>query len=105
MGPLISRQALERIRGYIDEGIASGAQLVVDGRRQAGTGAALTVPGPEHGFWLGAPLFDPVTPQMRIYQEGVFGPVLAAVRVPAPSPPVSLGNARPPGYRGPGVHA
>src|SRR4029077_9028238 len=47
MGPLINRQALERIRGYIDEGVASGAQLLVDGRRQAGTGAAFTVPGHE----------------------------------------------------------
>src|SRR2546429_602042 len=82
MGPLISRQALERIRAYIDEGVASGAQLVVDGRRQAGTGAALTVPGHEHGFWLGATLFDRVTPQMRIYQEEIFGPVLSCVRVP-----------------------
>ena len=95
MGPLISRQALERIRGYIDEGIASGAQLVVDGRRQAGTGAALTVPGHEHGFWLGATLFDRVTPQMRIYQEEIFGPVLACVRVPDLAAAVELVNAHP----------
>src|SRR6266446_1383076 len=95
MGPLISRQALERIRGYIDEGIASGAQLVVDGRRQAGTGAALTVPGHEHGFWLGATLFDRVTAQMRIYQEEIFGPVLACVRVPDLAAAVELVNAHP----------
>src|SRR5438552_6975333 len=95
MGPLISRQALERIRAYIDEGVASGAQLVVDGRRQAGTGAALTVPGHEHGFWLGATLFDRVTPQMRIYQEEIFGPVLSCVRVPDFAAAVELVNAHP----------
>jgi malonate-semialdehyde dehydrogenase (acetylating)/methylmalonate-semialdehyde dehydrogenase len=95
MGPLINRQALERIRGYIDEGVASGAQLVVDGRRHAGTGAAFTVPGHEHGFWLGATLFDRVTPQMRIYQEEIFGPVLACVRVPDLAAAVELVNAHP----------
>jgi len=95
MGPLINRQALERIRGYIDEGVASGAQLVVDGRRHAGTGAAFTVPGHEHGFWLGATLFDRVTPQMRIYQEEIFGPVLACVRVPDFAAAVELVNAHP----------
>jgi malonate-semialdehyde dehydrogenase (acetylating)/methylmalonate-semialdehyde dehydrogenase len=95
MGPVINRQALERIRGYIDEGVASGAQLVVDGRRHAGTGAAFTVPGHEQGFWLGASLFDRVTPQMRIYQEEIFGPVLACVRVPDFAAAVALVNAHP----------
>jgi malonate-semialdehyde dehydrogenase (acetylating)/methylmalonate-semialdehyde dehydrogenase len=95
MGPLINRQALERIRGYIDEGVTSGAQLVVDGRRHAGSGAVFTVPGHEHGFWLGATLFDRVTPQMRIYQEEIFGPVLACVRVPDFSAAVELVNAHP----------
>ena len=88
MGPLINRQALERIRGYIDEGVASGAQLLLDGRRQ-------TVPGHEHGFWLGATLFDHVTAQMRIYQEEIFGPVLACVRVPDFAAAVELVNAHP----------
>jgi len=88
MGPVINRQALERIRGCIDEGVASGAQLLVDGRRH-------TVPGHEHGFWLGATLFDRVTAQMRIYQEEIFGPVLACVRVPDFAAAVELVNAHP----------
>ena len=81
MGPLINEAARERIRGYIADGIASGAQLVVDGRRLGSSGAEFTVPGHEHGFWLGATLFDHVTPQMRIYREEIFGPVLSCVRV------------------------
>jgi malonate-semialdehyde dehydrogenase (acetylating)/methylmalonate-semialdehyde dehydrogenase len=81
MGPLITREAVERIRGYIDEGVASGATLVVDGRVLPGTHRPFTVPGHEEGFWLGGTLFDHVTPQMRIYQEEIFGPVLACVRV------------------------
>ena len=88
MGPVINCQALERIRGYIDAGVASGAQLLVDGRRH-------TVPGHEHGFWLGASLFDHVTAQMRIYQEEIFGPVLACVRVPDFAAAVELVNAHP----------
>ncbi|MGH8306057.1 MAG: CoA-acylating methylmalonate-semialdehyde dehydrogenase, partial [Steroidobacteraceae bacterium] len=75
MGPVINPQALERIRGCIDDGAACGAQLVVDGRE-------CSVPGRERGFWLGATLFDRVTPQMRIYREEIFGPVLSCVRVP-----------------------
>jgi malonate-semialdehyde dehydrogenase (acetylating)/methylmalonate-semialdehyde dehydrogenase len=81
MGPLISRQALERIRGCIDEGVESGATLVVDGRIDARTGRPFSVPGHASGFWLGGTLFDHVTPQMRIYREEIFGPVLVCVRV------------------------
>jgi len=87
-GPGDQPPALERIRGCIDEGVASGAQLLVDGRRH-------TVPGHEHGFWLGATLFDRVTAQMRIYQEEIFGPVLACVRVPDFAAAVELVNAHP----------
>jgi malonate-semialdehyde dehydrogenase (acetylating)/methylmalonate-semialdehyde dehydrogenase len=95
MGPVINRAALERIRGYIDDGVASGAQLLVDGRRRPGSEAAFTVEGHEDGFWLGATLFDRVTPQMRIYREEIFGPVLSCVRVPDFSAAVELVNAHP----------
>ncbi|MFJ2775421.1 CoA-acylating methylmalonate-semialdehyde dehydrogenase [Kitasatospora sp. NPDC087315] len=72
-GPLVSRDALERVRGLLDLGVQEGAELVVDGRE-------LTVPGYEGGYFLGATLFDRVTPGMRIYQEEIFGPVLCVVR-------------------------
>jgi malonate-semialdehyde dehydrogenase (acetylating) / methylmalonate-semialdehyde dehydrogenase len=75
MGPIVTRIALDRIRGYIEQGVAEGASLVVDGR-------GLEVPGHEAGFWLGGTLFDHVKPSMRIYREEIFGPVLACVRVP-----------------------
>jgi malonate-semialdehyde dehydrogenase (acetylating)/methylmalonate-semialdehyde dehydrogenase len=81
MGPIVTRQALDKIRGYIDDGVASGAELVVDGRVDAKTGRPFTVPGHENGFWLGGSLFDHATPQMRIYKEEIFGPVLVCVRV------------------------
>ncbi|EGO96138.1 MULTISPECIES: CoA-acylating methylmalonate-semialdehyde dehydrogenase [Acidiphilium] len=73
MGPLVTRQHLDKVRGYIDEGIAAGAELVVDGRdfrRQ----------GYENGFFIGGTLFDRVTPEMKIYREEIFGPVLSVVR-------------------------
>ncbi len=75
MGPLVTREHLERVRSYIDLGVKEGATLVVDGRKHS-------VPGHEQGFYLGATLFDGVQPQMRIYREEIFGPVLAIVRVP-----------------------
>ena len=74
MGPLVTRQALERIEKYIGQGVAEGAALVADGR---GTEA----PGHERGFFIGGTLFDRVTPQMTIYREEIFGPVLCCVRV------------------------
>jgi malonate-semialdehyde dehydrogenase (acetylating)/methylmalonate-semialdehyde dehydrogenase len=93
MGPIVTRQALERIRGYIDDGVASGAKLVVDGRLDPKSGRLLTVPGHENGFWLGGTLFDYVTPQMRIYKEEIFGPVLACTRVKTFSEAVDLVNS------------
>ncbi len=93
MGPIVSKAALERIRGYIEDGVASGARLVVDGRRHPLTGAPFTVSGFEDGFWLGATLFDQVTPQMRIYREEIFGPVLVCVRVPDFAAAVELVNS------------
>lgn len=75
MGPLVTAEHLERVRGYVDLGVKEGARLVADGR-------GLTVPGYEKGFFLGACLFDGVTPDMRIYREEIFGPVLSLVRAP-----------------------
>lgn len=72
-GPLVSQDALDRVRGFLDLGVEEGAELVVDGR-------GLTVPGYEDGYFLGATLFDRVTPGMRIYREEIFGPVLCVVR-------------------------
>jgi malonate-semialdehyde dehydrogenase (acetylating) / methylmalonate-semialdehyde dehydrogenase len=74
MGPVVTRQALERISSYIDAGVREGAQLVTDGR-------GLKVPGHESGFFLGGTLFDHVQPSMTIYKEEIFGPVLSCVRV------------------------
>jgi malonate-semialdehyde dehydrogenase (acetylating)/methylmalonate-semialdehyde dehydrogenase len=74
MGPLITRQHFEKVRGYVDLGESEGAELVVDGR-------GLTVSGFEDGNFLGGTLFDRVTPDMKIYQDEIFGPVLCVVRV------------------------
>ncbi|MDB5834247.1 MAG: methylmalonate-semialdehyde dehydrogenase, partial [Caballeronia sp.] len=86
MGPIVTRQALERIEGYIALGVEEGASLVVDGR-------GLKVPGHEEGFFTGGTLFDNVTPEMRIYKEEIFGPVLACVRVKDFTEAVDLINA------------
>ncbi len=74
MGPLVTGQARDKVSGYVDDGVAAGATLVVDGR-------GLSVAGHEEGFFLGGCLFDNVTPEMRIYKEEIFGPVLCVVRV------------------------
>ena len=74
MGPIVTRQALDRIEGYIGAGVEEGATLVVDGRGHK-------VAGHEQGFFTGGTLFDHVTPEMRIYKEEIFGPVLSCVRV------------------------
>ena len=92
MGPIVTRQALDRINGYIDDGVKSGAQLVVDGRVDA-DGRPFTVPGFEGGYWIGGTLFDHVTPDMRIYKEEIFGPVLSCVRVKDFAAAVNLVNA------------
>jgi len=86
MGPLVTRQALERVEGYIAAGLDEGAELVVDGR-------GMKVPGHANGFFTGASLFDKVTPKMRIYREEIFGPVLSCVRVPDLAAAVDLVNA------------
>ena len=75
LGPIVTREARDRIEGYIGIGAAEGATLVVDGRGHGVTGL-------EGGFFTGGTLFDHVTPAMRIYKEEIFGPVLACVRAP-----------------------
>ncbi|MEO5606063.1 MAG: CoA-acylating methylmalonate-semialdehyde dehydrogenase [Polaromonas sp.] len=73
MGPVVTANAHQRITGYIAQGVSEGATLLLDGRGHS-------VEGHEGGFWLGATLFDHVTPDMRIYREEIFGPVLGCVR-------------------------
>jgi malonate-semialdehyde dehydrogenase (acetylating)/methylmalonate-semialdehyde dehydrogenase len=72
-GPLVTREALERVKRYIDIGVNEGAHLLVDGR-------GYTLQGFENGFFLGGSLFDHVTTDMRIYKEEIFGPVLSITR-------------------------
>ncbi|MFW8565359.1 CoA-acylating methylmalonate-semialdehyde dehydrogenase [Orrella sp. 11846] len=86
MGPVITREALERIHSYIQSGVDQGATLVVDGRD-------VTVPDHENGFFTGGTLFDHVTPEMTIYQEEIFGPVLACVRCKTLEEAIELINA------------
>jgi malonate-semialdehyde dehydrogenase (acetylating)/methylmalonate-semialdehyde dehydrogenase len=75
MGPLVTRQHLDKVSSYVDLGVKEGAKLVVDGR-------GLKLQGYENGFFTGGTLFDDVKPSMRIYKEEIFGPVLGVVRVP-----------------------
>ena len=72
-GPLVTQQALERVRNYVEVGIKEGATLAVDGR-------SFKMQGYENGFYMGGCLFDNVTKDMRIYKEEIFGPVLSVVR-------------------------
>jgi malonate-semialdehyde dehydrogenase (acetylating)/methylmalonate-semialdehyde dehydrogenase len=85
MGPVITRAAQQRIEGLIAQGIAEGAVAVVDGR-------GLRVPGYEQGFFVGGTLLDGVTPDMSVYREEIFGPVLCVVRVPDIAAAVRLIN-------------
>ena len=90
MGPIVTRAAHERISGYIAQGEKEGAKLLVDGRQFDGNAAG---EGCGDGFWMGGTLFDHVTPQMRIYKEEIFGPVLSCVRVHDLKEAVDLINA------------
>ncbi len=74
MGPLVTKEHLEKVKGYVDLGVKEGAKLVLDGRN-------LKLQGYENGFYIGGCLFDHVTTDMRIYKEEIFGPVLSVVRV------------------------
>jgi malonate-semialdehyde dehydrogenase (acetylating)/methylmalonate-semialdehyde dehydrogenase len=86
MGPLVTAEHKAKVEGFIDQGVAQGAQLIVDGRN-------FKVPGAENGFFVGATLFDKVTTEMSIYQQEIFGPVLGIVRVPDFASAVELINA------------
>src|SRR5690606_21570865 len=72
-GPLVTKEAVDRVSGYIQQGVDEGASLLVDGR-------GFTVAGYENGFYLGPTLFDSVTKDMTIYREEIFGPVLVIAR-------------------------
>jgi malonate-semialdehyde dehydrogenase (acetylating) / methylmalonate-semialdehyde dehydrogenase len=85
MGPLVTAQHLAKVSSYVDLGVKEGAKLIVDGR-------GLNLQGYEKGFFLGGCVFDDVTPDMRIYQEEIFGPVLAVVRAPDFEDAVKLVN-------------
>ena len=73
MGPLVTKEHLEKVKGYVDLGVKEGAKLVLDGRN-------LKLQGYENGFYIGGCLFDHVNTDMRIYKEEIFGPVLSVVR-------------------------
>jgi malonate-semialdehyde dehydrogenase (acetylating)/methylmalonate-semialdehyde dehydrogenase len=73
MGPLVTKEHLEKVKGYVDLGVKEGAKLVVDGRN-------LKFQGYENGYYIGGCLFDHVKKDMRIYKEEIFGPVLSVVR-------------------------
>jgi malonate-semialdehyde dehydrogenase (acetylating)/methylmalonate-semialdehyde dehydrogenase len=86
MGALITDEHRNRVRGYVDAGVAEGASLEIDGRD-------LVVEGHEDGYWLGPCLFDGVTPEMSIYRDEIFGPVLGIVRVDSLDAALELVNA------------
>jgi len=88
MGALVTEAHRDRVAGYVEMGVSEGAELVVDGRD-------LTVAGHEDGFWLGPVLFDRVDPDMKIYQDEIFGPVLSVVRVESYDEGLALINANP----------
>jgi malonate-semialdehyde dehydrogenase (acetylating)/methylmalonate-semialdehyde dehydrogenase len=88
MGPLVSARHLERVRGYVDAGVAQGATLVVDGRE-------LRVDARPGGHFIGPTLFDHVHPGMSIYDEEIFGPVLGVVRAATYDDAMTLVNASP----------
>jgi malonate-semialdehyde dehydrogenase (acetylating)/methylmalonate-semialdehyde dehydrogenase len=90
MGPIVSKVAQDRITGYIGVGESEGAKLVVDGRKFQG---AMAGAGCDGGFWVGGTLFDNVKPDMKIYKEEIFGPVLGCVRAKDLAEAVHLVNA------------
>jgi len=88
MGPLITRVHRDRVAGYVDSALADGAEVVVDGRE-------VTVPGGEDGFFFGPTLVDRVTPDMAVYRDEIFGPVLSVLRVDTLDEAIDLVNTNP----------
>jgi malonate-semialdehyde dehydrogenase (acetylating)/methylmalonate-semialdehyde dehydrogenase len=88
MGPLVTKAHLERVAGYVDAGEAAGATMLEDGR-------GLVVEGHEEGYFIGPTLFDNVTPDMLIYQDEIFGPVLSTVRTNSYQEAIDLINSNP----------
>jgi malonate-semialdehyde dehydrogenase (acetylating)/methylmalonate-semialdehyde dehydrogenase len=91
MGPLVTQQHRDKVAGYLDAGVAEGATLAVDGRNHPIGGGAEAA----DGFWLGPTLLDHVTPQMRCYQDEIFGPVLSVVRASSYADALQVVNANP----------
>jgi len=88
MGPLVTRSHRDKVASYLDAGMAEGAELVVDGRGAVPDGDA-------DGFWLGPTLFDKVTPEMSLYKDEIFGPLLSVVRVGSYAEALELVNSNP----------
>jgi len=88
MGPLITAEHRDKVAGYVDIGVREGAELVVDGR-------GLKLQGYENGFYLGGCLLDRVKPEMRVYRDEIFGPVLCVVRTASFEEAVALTNSHP----------
>jgi malonate-semialdehyde dehydrogenase (acetylating)/methylmalonate-semialdehyde dehydrogenase len=88
MGPLVTGTHRDKVASYVDAGVASGADLVVDGRN-------VEPDGDPEGFWLGPTLFDRVTPEMSIYTDEIFGPVLSVVRASSYDEALTLVNTHP----------
>ncbi|MGE5524658.1 MAG: CoA-acylating methylmalonate-semialdehyde dehydrogenase [Rhodospirillaceae bacterium] len=88
MGPLVTRAHRDKVASYVDKGVAEGATLVLDGRGYKPAGA-------EDGFFLGASLFDHVKPDMTIYRDEIFGPVLIVLRVASLDEAIALINRNP----------
>ena len=86
MGPLVTRSHRDKVSSYLDSGVAEGAVLVVDGRN-------LIPDGDPDGFWLGPTLFDKVSPEMSLYKDEIFGPVLSVVRVSSYAAALELVNS------------
>jgi malonate-semialdehyde dehydrogenase (acetylating) / methylmalonate-semialdehyde dehydrogenase len=88
MGPIVTREARDRIAGYVESGAQQGALVAVDGR-------GLVVPGHEEGFFIGPSVLDHVTPTMDAYRDEIFGPVLSVVRSETVEEAIALINANP----------
>ena len=88
MGPLVSGPHRDKVRSYVDAGVKEGAKLVLDGRGQK-------VAGCEDGYFLGATLFDQVKPEMTIYRDEIFGPVLVVLRARTLEEAIAIVNANP----------